>query len=68
MAVDAHHREHDLRRGGHESFTRGVGFRERERPLFDGKSLRLNDLEQDGAGNAAQDGVIRRPRHDRAGM
>src|SRR5580704_1700231 len=60
-AVDAHHRHHDLGRRGDEGLSRGIGLFQRERPFFDSERQRLDDIERDGAGDTAQDGVVGLP-------
>ena len=67
VAVDAHHRHHDLGRRGLEGLARGIGFFKRKAALLHGQALRLDDVEGDRAGDAAQDGVIGMPRDQRAG-
>ena len=44
-----------------------IGFLERESALLDGEALRLDGVERNGAGDAAQDGVIGMPGDQRAG-
>ena len=56
-AIDPHHRKDDLARGRDESLPRFLGFFHRETAFFQSYSLDLQHLQNDGAGDALEDGV-----------
>src|SRR5262245_42711083 len=63
LAVDLYHRHDEVRRRCDEGLPRALGFLDAEGTLDEFDPLSLQEVDERGAGDAAQDGVVDLPRH-----
>src|SRR5215475_11168524 len=62
LAVDLYHRHDEVRRRCDEGLPRALGFLDAEGTLDEFDPLSLQEVDERGAGDAAQDGVVDLPR------